>query len=457
MEGQKMENPGPLGGSAEANVQPPIALRPPMVVPLPAGERPSPMDEVDLVDVFAFFWKIRKYVISGAVLGAACTLAYAFLFVSPKYISKIPLSVDVKSLPAITDSKKLKETFLVVLSSLDGATAAFQSLLENSPQLAKNLQAMGVTVNQLVAAQVQTTSEAPPIVLSEVSGAGDFSVTLTLPERGLGVDVGKATLAGINAVVHYNNRRAVALKEESSRRTIEDAENNYKTTENQFSKARMERELDSNSLKLRLSQLEYRLLKLAKQNQIDVTPLLSGMTDTSLAKVSDLRKLIVSVTSDRSDSAQQWRPEEVKLNTDRVIRLLSALNEESKISKQNSEAAQKEIAILQDENTKNESLFSSIRAANQASLSNLFSAMEKRVLDIDRGANFLPQFTMNEKLLEDSVYTQSFERRGTTRRIATVIVGMVMGAIFGSLIGLILRFLRVNQVRLRNATTHSDD
>ena len=147
--------------SAQANAP----LTSTTVQPAPAvqsqalGYQPNyPNDEIDLVELLGFFWKIKLEIVVGAVVGALIGLAVAYKVLPVSYRTQIPLVLD-KNEINVDDPKKLVENFNNAINVSDVSRLVWRSVFNQSPELARTLKDNGL--NDEVLASHQTLADKP--------------------------------------------------------------------------------------------------------------------------------------------------------------------------------------------------------------------------------------------------------------------------------------------------------
>ena len=98
----------------------------------------QPSDEIDLVELLGFFWKIKIEIILGTVLGIVAGGIVAFKVLPVTYRTQIPLVLD-KNEIGVTEPKKLVESFNNALNVSDNARLVWRSVFNQSPELARTL------------------------------------------------------------------------------------------------------------------------------------------------------------------------------------------------------------------------------------------------------------------------------------------------------------------------------
>lgn len=409
---------------------------PPAVTSRAPGSEPLG-DEIDLVELLGFLLRIKWWLVGGLAAGLALGLAATLFLGKPRYVSRLSVTVDPASLPAITDSKKVADTFTAALGSPDLATTAFRRLLEAAPELSKNLQAREVGVPELVAAQTSTiTADAAPMRVTSLLSSQDFQLEAAFPVKGLGPDAARAILTSVNEMAAEHNQRAVNMHQESSKNLVRLATKAVQEAESSSTQVQTQHESELMRIRTELARVEFRLMRHAVNSKALQLFLQTFSKPGSLQFVSQNREGRLQVDSSESD-----------LDIDRVLRLVAGLEEEKSITAQEAAAHRKTLVDLQLSYLKNESLYSSVLQANKAVMVSLYDSMSKAVVPVDRALTFLPSFRMNEQLYTDDVARKAFEVRQRGRNLLAVAAAGV-GLVAGGLLGAGLEFFRKNRRKL---------
>jgi hypothetical protein len=102
----------------------------------PPARRDLASDEIDLRDLIKFVWGLRLYLVAGAALGAAAGFVLPGRVVPLKYRTQIPIRLDVKSLPALSDPKQLVDALNSVLATSEADQTFHQSFARAFPSYA---------------------------------------------------------------------------------------------------------------------------------------------------------------------------------------------------------------------------------------------------------------------------------------------------------------------------------
>ena len=400
----------------------------------------SPGDEIDLIEFLGFLWRVRVYALVGLSCGLLAGGLIAFGMLPNVYTSRMSVTIEPKSLPAITDPKRVIEGYSSALNSVDLAAGAFESILRASPALAENLKSSGKSLKDLVAQQsIAEKPESTHLRIVQSLSAQDFIIESRFAVNGLGDDGGEILVAAINQVAREYNGRALNLKDETSRNLLDQATKAAAENENANAKKQLDYETEGTRIRTELAKLEYRLLKQSRS---------AGIETTQFNVLPTPRTILNFPSMDRSeDGIKRNAPEpDSDLNTDRVLRILGALSEDNKISGAEFVQIQSNVVSLQARFAKAQSLYSSVNSANRAMLDKLFESMQRAVVPIDRGTSFLPLLRMNEALGEAP--TGTFEKK-SGKRVTLALGAGFLGAILGALTGGLRIFIRKNRAKFK--------
>lgn len=163
-----------------------------------------PTDEIDLVELVGFFWRIKLEIIVGAVVGALIGLAVAYKVLPVSYRTQIPLVLD-KSEVNVEDPKKLVANFNGALNVSDVSRIVWRSVFNQSPELARTLKDSGLSDEAL--ASRQTLADKPenaPLRLRESASPRDFILDVNLPVQGLNQRSGELFASAIQMAFTSN-------------------------------------------------------------------------------------------------------------------------------------------------------------------------------------------------------------------------------------------------------------
>jgi|GEM_PF-725218 len=170
----------------------------------PAGYAYQPSDEIDLVELLGFFWKIKLEIALGAVLGIAAGAFVALKVLPVSYHTQIPLVLD-KSEVAVAEPKKLVESFNSALNVSDNARLIWRSVFNQSPELARTLKELNLNDEALAAQQALADKpEKAPLRLRESASPRDFVLDVRLPVQGLTQRSGELFASAIQMALSVN-------------------------------------------------------------------------------------------------------------------------------------------------------------------------------------------------------------------------------------------------------------
>lgn len=158
---------------------------------------PPPSDEIDLVELLGFFWKIKFEIVAGLIIGLIGGAAVAYRVLPVVYKTQIPLSLD-KTEPPLADAKKFVETFNSTLNSTETARLIWRSVSNQSPELGRVFKDAGLTDESLAASQALSSApDKAPLRLRESASPRDFVLDVSLPVQGLNTRSGDVFAAAI--------------------------------------------------------------------------------------------------------------------------------------------------------------------------------------------------------------------------------------------------------------------
>jgi hypothetical protein len=158
-------------------------------------------DEIDLVELLGFFWKIKLEILLGVIVGVLGGAFVALKVLPVNFKTQIPLSLE-KSEPALADPKKFVEAFNASLNSAETARSLWRSVLNQSPELGRVMRDANITDESLAASQALSSNpEKSPLRLRESASPRDFILDVNLPIQGLTSRSGDLFAAAIQHVM----------------------------------------------------------------------------------------------------------------------------------------------------------------------------------------------------------------------------------------------------------------
>jgi hypothetical protein len=185
----------------------------------PTGYGYQPSDEIDLVELLGFFWKIKIEILVGAVLGIAAGAVVALKVLPVSYHTQIPLVLDKNEL-GVAEPKKLVESFNSALNVSDNARLIWRSVFNQSPELARTLKELNLNDEALAAQQALADKpEKSPLRLRESASPRDFVLDVRLPVQGLTQRSGELFASAIQMALSVNAASIEADKDVPSKPT----------------------------------------------------------------------------------------------------------------------------------------------------------------------------------------------------------------------------------------------
>ncbi|MEY4064305.1 MAG: hypothetical protein RIR26_513 [Pseudomonadota bacterium] len=176
-----------------------------------------PSDEIDLVELLAFFWKIKLEIALGATVGLLLGGLVAWRVLPVTYRTQIPLVLE-KSETVLGESKKMVENFNNALNVSDNARVLWRSVFNQSPELARLLKEENLNEDSLAAAQALSDKpEKSPLRLRESASPRDFILDVQLPVQGLSVRSGELFASALQLAFHSAGSAADQDKDVASK------------------------------------------------------------------------------------------------------------------------------------------------------------------------------------------------------------------------------------------------
>lgn len=184
--------------------------------PLPSQVQAS--DEIDLRDLIKFVWGLRVYLLAGAALGAVAGFYLPGTVVPLKFRSQIPIRIDVKSLPAIVDSKALIDTLNSSLATSHADEVLHRSFADafpffaeqySFPQAVEAGQVEGGAPSPFQGALSKSTKDLPVRVEGSLSSE-QFVASVELPFQTFDrAKLSSVVVSALNEIsVRHNNRES---------------------------------------------------------------------------------------------------------------------------------------------------------------------------------------------------------------------------------------------------------
>lgn len=401
-------------------------------------------DEIDLFALLGFMWSVRVYAVMGLALGALVG-SYFALSRATGYVTKISVSLDGGSLPAVTDPKLVVDNFTSALNSPELVQAAFDALIKAAPGLPASLEAQKIEVSNLVSRQVLADKPALiPLRIKQSLSNSDFTLEALLPVKGLGAEAAKALVAAFNASASMANSKAISMKTDTTKILVSEATQASSEADSNYGSLRIAHESELAKVRNELAQLEYRLYKYARTSGLDVSQFVTRMSSaaTHIYNMSNFS------TKDADGSVRTAdADDDASLSTDRLVRLTAALTEERKIKVSEADEIHAKIAALKARFEKSKAIYSSVRQASKATLDKLFVSMQKAAVPIDRTSLFLPLFKVNEGMFETSLQNKSVEVPSSSN-LSLILLGAVSGSILAIIARGLAVFIKRNKARI---------
>lgn len=400
----------------------------------------QPSDEIDLVELLAFFWKIKIEIILGAVLGLFAGAGVAWKILPVTYRTQIPLVLE-KNETALAEPKKMVENFNSALNVSDNARVLWRSVFNQSPELARLLKEENLNEDTLAAAQALSDKpEKSPLRLRESASPRDFILDVQLPVQGLSLRSGELFASAIQMAFHSASTQAEQEKDGGLKPAnanspggtpVQSApsEENYEVRE-QLLKARQE-----------LLKIEYLCVRLGR-----------GVADFSTFVASNdsgLKSLQISIPATTEMSGQTAMSSDfqeqlaVQGQFERTQRMTAVLVAEGRMKPEDANDILTRAVQIRDE------IFQLIPAARrEVNRIAAVSAIKKSSSGVAVSSARLPVLVTASA----SGAPLSLEEPVSKRKIALVL-GVFLGAFAGFALGGIRIFIRKNGQRLREVVS----
>ena len=400
----------------------------------------QPSDEIDLVELLGFFWKIKIEIILGAVLGIVAGGIVGFKVLPVTYRTQIPLVLD-KNEIGVTEPKKLVESFNNALNVSDNARLVWRSVFNQSPELARTLKEVNLGDEVLAANQALADKpEKSPLRLRESASPRDFILDVQLPVQGLTQRSGELFASAIQMAFNTTAGAADVDKDAPSKPTNANAPGGASV---QSAALEESTELREQLIKARqeLLKIEYLCSKLGR-----------GLTDFNTfvgSGDSDLKSLQVNIPAGAEAPAQALMTSDyheqiaVQGQFERIQRMTAVLLAEGRMKAEDANDTVTRALQVRDD------IFQLVPAARREAnrMSSLGTQRRSSLRGEVRSGMSMPVLPI---LVPSSASgaTLSLEEPVSKRKIALVL-GAFLGAFLGFASGGIRIFLKKNGQRLR--------
>lgn len=400
----------------------------------------QPSDEIDLVELLGFFWKIKFEIILGAVLGIVTGAIIAFKVMPVTYRTQISLVLDKNEIGAV-EPKKLVESYNNALNRSDNARLVWRSVFNQSPELARILKEVNLSDEVLASNQALADKpEKSPLRLRESASPSDFILDVQLPVEGLTQRSGELFASAIQMAFNTTSGAADVDKDAPAQPTNAIAPGG--------APVQLAGREESNGVREQLIKARQELLKI----EYLCSKLGRGLTDFNAfvsSGDSDLKSLQVSIPAGAESTAQALMPIAsyeaigVQGQFERIQRMTSVLLAEGRMKAEDANDTVTRAFQVRDD------IFQLLPAARSEANRVGGLAMQRRSAlrgEIRSGMSMpvLPILVPSSA----SGATLSLEEPESKRKIALVL-GAFLGAFLGFASGGIRIFLKKNGQRLR--------
>jgi hypothetical protein len=434
----------------------PVSSSASTAVPTP-GAASFASDEIDLVELLGFFWKIRREIAVGLVTGLVLGSVVGFRVLPVTYKSQIPLSLG-RAEDSVKDPKAFADQFNKRLNSALVAQSFWQELAAQSPEFAAALKDGGLTPEQLAARQVlEPTPDKVPLRLRESASPRDFILDISLPVRGLSLktDAVVVSALGKGLDVSLGLASESLQSSDSEKKQIEQLQNELKVQKRESRDRFLKAKQEFLKVELMLAKLTRGLDVFSNSNRSFSEAVhfhLSGATSAAAGVSAGVPAGAAGNPNTVIEVQEQFILNSQFENIQRMVALLQL---ENRLKSEAAEQTLQRAQLLRDE------IFQLIPLARrevreqvqkEGKLRELFLKREK-MLNPSDGINALSEDLMVEelpKLVSSEMNSAAFPREApVSKRKVAIVLGMFLGAFFGFAVGGMRVFVQKNAKRLK--------
>lgn len=400
-------------------------------------------DEIDLVELIGFFWKIKIEIVAGLVVGILAGALVAFRFLPVTYKSQFPLSLD-KNEPTPTDPKKFVENFNMTLNSTETARLIWGSVFNQSPEFAKILKEAHLSDESLAVQQTLSANpEKVPMRLRESGSPRDFIFEVTLPVQGLPSRSGELFATAIQTTLFVANSSDTDKGKSSDKRKNLLSSPVHQSAGNSPAASSIERS----------DEFREQLVK-AKQDYLKIEFLLNklsrGLPETasflSLAE-NDLKAVHFSLSS-AADSSVSFIAEAqeqfvVQAQYERMQRMVALLLAEGRMTNDKANETVQRAQQIRDE------LLQLIPLARQEAQRAGVFASRRRLVGKDDARLADKNFSVPLLVSANLGALNTYLEEPISKRKVGLVLGAFLGAFAGFALGGLRVFIQKNGKRLR--------
>ncbi len=190
-------------------------------------------DEIDLVDVFRFFYKEKRILVLGALLGGL--IGYAAIKIMPvTYSAKMAVKVENQRSPNLSTLEALNTSLLQATSSSEAVSSALSDAARNLPDFARAIDSQGLSLEDLSKKLAAAKPQDRIIKLEAGLTPTNFMLSLTLPFKIEGVDLSLLGTSLLNSFAKQLNVDALAdqsdnLENQGKNQPTEKSQSNLET------------------------------------------------------------------------------------------------------------------------------------------------------------------------------------------------------------------------------------
>jgi len=166
-------------------------------------------DEIDLVDVFRFFYKEKKILLLGALLGGLIGFI-AVKMMPVNYTAKFAVKVENQRSPNLGALEAINAALLQATSSPDTIATALNEAGKSLPEFARALETQGLSIDNLAKKLAAAKPGDRMVKLEAGISPTSFLLSVTLPNKLEGVDLPRLGVTLLNNIAKDLNADALA-------------------------------------------------------------------------------------------------------------------------------------------------------------------------------------------------------------------------------------------------------
>lgn len=295
--------------------------------------------EIQTTELAKYFWKEKIRILIGLALGGVFSGFLCYATRTPEFVSKFLVQIDPESLPAVTDPGQMIPAMNRLVQSTFSQSLILKEIFANQKKMRPEQQSL---IDEYILSETDLFVEglpldssiqiAPPrnrnamVELTPGTREGSFITVVRLSESGFVDTLGYSIVKALNKSIDSKNSDQYNIQMRKLKHQIEDGNRYAELT-------RLEidhdiEKIDNKIIKIRseLTKMEFSLSKIAIN-----MPTIKNYINLAHASESLGNPLII----DRSMNSQSTVEElGINVKTDYILRIISALTEEGKISQE---------------------------------------------------------------------------------------------------------------------------